>query len=169
MPHQVLRKHDVQSRCAIMKLFPSNLGFMVGLFGSFSTGFFLMASDTSPSSPDPAPASEYDPFQDPQLAEGTLALKWDDKASLRRRVSQGSPLTQWPQGPKGQSTAGIPSVAAMSLNPLALECLAEWWCPTQSAPKAIPVDILRREVWMFQFKKYSRVNKKSVYYQVSQT
>lgn len=118
-----------------------------------------MASDAGESSPDPAAASEYDPLQDPQLALGTLALKWDDQASLRRRVSQGSPLTQWPKAPKGQSADGVPSVAAMSLNPVALECLAEWWCPLQTAPKAIPVDLLRREVWMFQLKKCPRVNK----------
>ena len=108
-----------------------------------------MASDSGQPSPDPASASEYDPLQDPQLAAGTLALKWEEKASLRRRVSQGSPLSQWPKGPGGVSADGIPSVAAMSLNPLALECLAEWWCPMHTAPKAIPVEILRREVWMF--------------------
>ena len=108
--------------------------------------YSLGGSMASPShDPAPAPASEVDEEDFTSLEEGTLAVKWEAQQSLRRRVSQGLYLTQWPKGAKGQSTDGIPSVAAMALNPLVLEAIAEWWCPANDAPKAVPVDLLRRE------------------------
>ena len=99
----------------------------------------------SPDPSPPAPASEVDASDFTSLDAGTLAAAFETQPSLRRRVSQGSKLTQWPKGPKGQSTDGIPSVTAMGLNPVVLEVVAEWWCPANEIPKAIPVDLLRRE------------------------
>lgn len=93
-------------------------------------------------------ASEPEQDLEAELAPGTLAAIWENHRSLRRRVTAGSFLTEWPKNPKGQSTEGIPSVAAMSLNPLVLEAIAEWWCPFQPTPKAVPVNVLRREVWL---------------------
>ena len=103
------------------------------------------------------PESASEPEQDQlegELAPGTLAAIWENHRSLRRRVSAGSYLTEWPKNPKGQSTEGIPSVAAMSLNPLVLESIAQWWCPFQPTPKAVPVNVLRKEVWWTNEKKY---------------
>lgn len=55
------------------------------------------------------PESASEPEQDQleaELAPGTLAAIWENHRSLRRRVSAGSYLTEWPKNPKGQSTEG---------------------------------------------------------------
>ena len=115
------------------------------LVHSLSWVCFRIFTMSSPDPSPPAPASEVHASDYTSLDAGTLAAAFEAQLPLRRRVSQGSNLTQWPKGPKGQSTDGIPSVGAMGVNHVVLEVAAEWWCPANDTPKAIPVDLLRRE------------------------
>lgn len=80
----------------------------------------------------------------PQPAPGKLAEAFEDKKCLRRRAKDDEypHMTRW----LNLKATNVPSVKAMSLNHTALECLAEWWCPTIPYPKAVPIDLLRREV-----------------------
>ena len=80
----------------------------------------------------------YDPLRPGALATALEANQW---VRARLRDQGQSHITRWPN----LKTVGIPSVAAMSCNAAVLQMLAEWWCPSQSGPKAIPVDVLRRE------------------------
>lgn len=87
-------------------------------------------------------------WRDKRLAKGTLAQLWDSEAALRQRMhDQDFPyLTRWLRNPKTKQLAiGVPSVKAMALNVTALETIAEWYCPVQPYPKAICIDVMRRE------------------------
>lgn len=91
-------------------------------------------------------------WRDKRLAKGTLAQLWDSQAALRQRMhDQDFPyLTRWLRNSKTKQLAiGVPSVKAMALNVTALEQIAEWYCPVQPYPKAICIDVLRREAGVF--------------------
>ena len=63
-------------------------------------------------------------------------------------------LTRWIRNPKSKQLAiGVPSVKAMALNATALLKVALWYCHRQPSPKAISIDVMRREVTGFR-KKY---------------
>ena len=74
---------------------------------------------------------------------GALGDMWASKKILRNRVLEKGHkrMTRWLK----VAATGIPSVKAMSLNHVALECIASWYCPTQPFPKMINVDIMRDE------------------------
>lgn len=79
-----------------------------------------------------------------QPKEGDLALRLEEQKALRRRgKDKDAPyMTKWVSA----KAINVPSVKAMGLNSTALECIAEWWCPTIDYPKSIPIDLLRSEV-----------------------
>lgn len=97
----------------------------------------------------PRKASEPALWHDERLAEGTLAGLWEADASLRQNMHDPDfpHLTRWIRSKKGKGprAIGVPSVPAMALNVRALEIMASWYCPVATIPKAIPIDILRRE------------------------
>lgn len=77
-------------------------------------------------------------------APGKLAEAFEEKKCLRRRAKdeEHPHMTRW----INRQATNVPSVKAMALNYTALELLAEWWCSTISYPKAVPIDLIRREV-----------------------
>ena len=90
---------------------------------------------------------------DPRLAKGTLAKLWDDQSSLRQRMNDKEfpYLSRWLWNQRNEQYAiGVPSVKAMGMNALVLEKLAEWYCPCQPFPKALPIQILRREAGLLK-------------------
>ena len=94
-------------------------------------------------------------WSDPRLAKGTLAKTWDSDAALRQRMHDPDfpHLTRWIRNPKSKQLAiGVPSVKAMALNATALLKVALWYCPCQPSPKAISIDVMRREVTGFRKK-----------------
>lgn len=80
----------------------------------------------------------------PHPAPGRLAEAFEEKKCLRRRAKDEEypHMTRW----LNRQATNVASVKAMALNSTALECVAEWWCPTIPYPKAVPIDLLRREV-----------------------
>lgn len=92
-------------------------------------------------------------WSDPRLAKGTLAKIWDSDGALRQRMHDPEfpHLTRWIRNPKNKQLAiGVPSVKAMALNATALLKVALWYCPCQPSPKAISIDVMRREVAGFR-------------------
>ena len=72
-----------------------------------------------------------------------LAKALEAQPIIRQRLlSEETPyLTRW----ASQTAIGVRSVAAMRLNAVALEKLAEWWCPCNPSPKAVSISLLRQE------------------------
>eukprot|EP00435_Cladocopium_sp_Y103_P060574 s934_g22.t1 len=77
-----------------------------------------------------------------------LGLAWEEEKVVRRRVrDKVRPyMTRW----INDKAISVPSVKAMSLNDVALVCIAKWWCPSIGYPKAVPIDLLRAEVKHFR-------------------
>ncbi len=103
-------------------------------------------AEPEPPCPDDAPANVWD---DDRLGPGTLAKLWEKEMPLRQRMHDAEfpHLTRWVRNNKtGAFAIGVSSVKAMALNTKVLEVMAHWYCPVQKFPKALPVDILRREV-----------------------
>ena len=74
---------------------------------------------------------------------GSLAAALEAQHSLRQRMLKVGQLTQW----LNDQAIGIKSVKAMSLNHVALEVVADWWCrqyPTMVT--ALKITELRAEV-----------------------
>ena len=92
-----------------------------------------------------------DVWDDPKLARGTLAKEWEKVSALRQRMHDPDfpYLTRWLANKEGVKAIGVPSVKSMALNSTVLETIAKWYCPVQTCPKALPIDILRREVGFF--------------------
>ena len=89
-----------------------------------------------------------DVWDDPRLASGTLAKEWEKVPALRQRMHDPDfpYLTRWLANKDGVKAIGVPSVKAMAMNSSVLETIATWYCPVQTCPKALPIDIMRREV-----------------------
>lgn len=74
--------------------------------------------------------------------EGELAAAWEAELAVRDGFRKRDHFTDWPVG-----ATGVQSVKAMSLNPRALEVLAEQWCPQIPYAKSVPIDYMRQEAW----------------------
>lgn len=100
-----------------------------------------MADSSRPREPE-VEAEPAEPAE-PAPEAGALGDEWASKKILRNRVMEKGykHMTRWLK----KAATGIPSVKAMSLNHVALECIASWYCPTQPYPKMINVDIMRDE------------------------
>lgn len=98
-------------------------------------------------SSDPAASAGVPPGDDEgaavQQEPGLLGDAFAANKLLRNRVKQNGCISRWLNKP----ATGIPSVAAMGLNYVALEEMARWYCPTQPSPKMINIDLLRDEAW----------------------
>ena len=99
-------------------------------------------------SSDPAASAVVPPGDGVEAAEvdqepGLLGDAFAACKLLRNRVKQNGCITRWLNKP----ATGIPSVAAMGLNYVALEEMARWYCPTQNFPRMITIDLLRSEAW----------------------
>ena len=94
--------------------------------------------------PEPSQAEAPDgPEEHPLPPGGTLGDEWASQKLLRNRVKEEGfgYMTRW-VNPKA---IGVPSVKNMSLNRIALERLASWYCPTQPFPKMISIEVMRNE------------------------
>ena len=105
-----------------------------------------MADDSSSSSSDgehPLPEGPQ-PVTSPHPQPKQLGIALEEEKVVRRRVrDKDRPyMTRW----INDKAISVPSVKAMSLNDVALFCVAKWWCPSIGYPKAVPVDLLRTEV-----------------------
>lgn len=88
-------------------------------------------------------------WDDPRLEPGSLAHLWEKELPLRQRMHDAEfpHLTRWVRNSKtGNFAIGVASVKAMALNTKLLEVVAHWYCPVQKFPKALTIDVLRREV-----------------------
>jgi hypothetical protein len=100
-------------------------------------------------SSDPAASAVVPPGDGGEEAEvhhqepGVLGDAFAASKLLRNRVKQNGCISRWLNKP----ATGIPSVAAMGLNYVALEEMARWYCPTQPFPRMINIDLLRDEAW----------------------
>ena len=103
-------------------------------------------AEPEPPCPEATPASVWD---DERLEPGSLAHLWEKELPLRMRMHDAEfpYLTRWVRNKQsGAFAIGVASVKAMALNTKVLEVVANWYCPVQKYPKALPIDILRREV-----------------------
>lgn len=73
-----------------------------------------------------------------------LAADWEGDSMLRRRCLETGQLTSWPS----KKTTSIPSMKAAGLNARCLELTASYWVTICESPAAIPIDLLRSEVWL---------------------
>lgn len=114
-----------------------------------SPGFCLLLlapmAGSSSSSDDENPRPEgprSDPPSHPQPKQ--LGIAFEEEKVVRRRLrDKDRPyMTRW----INDKAISVPSVKAMSLNDVALVCIAKWWCPSIGYPKAVPIDLLRAEV-----------------------
>lgn len=73
---------------------------------------------------------------------GALGDAWASKKILRNRATEKGfrYMSRWLN-----KATGIPSVKAMSLNHIALECIASWYCPTKPFPRMVNIDTMRDE------------------------
>ena len=76
---------------------------------------------------------------------GVLGAAWENCKLLRRRSKEEKMpyMTRW----LNEKAINVASVKAMVLNETALVCLAKVWCPLIEYPKAVPIGLLRKEVW----------------------
>ena len=74
-------------------------------------------------------------------AHSSLAYMWESQQVIRNRLFTGGHFTKW----VNDDAVGVKSVKAMSLNHVALEVLARFWCPQFSAATAVKIDMCRDE------------------------
>lgn len=106
----------------------------------FLKAWILMKAIVCPSAPGAYPLAVSAMDRPPQHE---LAKALEAQPIIRQRLlSEETPyLTRW----ASQTAIGVRSVAAMRLNAVALEKLAEWWCPCNPSPKAVSISLLRQE------------------------
>lgn len=71
-----------------------------------------------------------------------LPSMWESDRGIRLRIRETRRLTMWPSA----ALTTIPSVRSMVLNIRPLLLLAQWWVNEYEVPKAIPINIVRRQV-----------------------
>ena len=74
-------------------------------------------------------------------ANSSLAYMWESQQVIRNRLLTGAHFTRW----VNDDAIGVKSVKAMSLNHVALEVLARFWCPQHPYPTAVKIDMCRKE------------------------
>lgn len=76
---------------------------------------------------------------------GVLSLPhlWEGDVCIRSRARHDGQLCAWPD----QKLVGIPSIRACVLNATPLTILARWWTAQKDSPAAIPIKLLKSEVW----------------------
>ncbi len=72
-----------------------------------------------------------------------LADHWDERKGLRRAAIKRGCLLDWGTDPKKN---GVPSLETLSYNAVAIQIAMDLWCPTQSFPKTLPLDLVKAEV-----------------------
>ena len=74
-------------------------------------------------------------------AHSSLAHMWESQQVVRNRLLTGGHFTRW----VNDDAIGVKSVKAMSMNHVALEVLARFWCPQHSVAIAVKIDMCRKE------------------------
>ena len=76
-------------------------------------------------------------------AQSGLADMWESQQVIRNRLLHDKHFTAW----VNDDAVGVKSVKAMSLNHVALEVLAKYWCPQHAAVTAVKIGVCRTEAW----------------------
>ena len=97
----------------------------------------------APAEPEPEVAEPGEEEKDDGPEASLLGDAWASSKIVRNRAKQNGTITRW----VSKEAIGIPSVAALSLNYMLLEATANWFCPTQTSPRMIPIDMMRAEAW----------------------
>ncbi len=72
-----------------------------------------------------------------------LATQWEAEPLLRNRGRVKGALTAWPT----KESIGVTSMGACALNSKLLEITAHWWVSYCDVPSAIPIELIRTEVF----------------------
>lgn len=73
----------------------------------------------------------------------SLAADLESEPILRNVGRETHALMRWPD----VKSTGIASMKACSLNAKLLEITSRWWVQMTAQPSAVPIDLLRCEVW----------------------
>lgn len=76
-----------------------------------------------------------------------LADHWEERKGLRRAAVKRGCLLDWGPDPKKN---GVPSLETLAFNAVAIQVAMHLWCPTQSSPKTLPLDLVKVEVGVWE-------------------